>query len=185
MVSVAVNPPLRPSPESTVAPAAATTVAPATTTVTTPKRFAIFTLGCKVNSFESEHLAQQLSRQGHRRVDAHAAADLCLINTCTVTAAADRQARQLVRRAIRRHPAARIVVTGCYAQMDAAACAAIPGVDAVIGNARKLDIPALLRPLLAGAGELAGESTGESTGELPPTVPKVVVDDFAALDRDL
>ncbi|MDD9821706.1 MAG: tRNA (N(6)-L-threonylcarbamoyladenosine(37)-C(2))-methylthiotransferase MtaB [Gammaproteobacteria bacterium] len=179
MVSVAVNPPLRPSPESTVAPAAAdaTVAATVATTVTTPKRFAIFTLGCKVNSFESEHLAQQLSRQGHRRVDAHAAADLCLINTCTVTAAADRQARQLVRRAIRRHPAARIVVTGCYAQMDAAACAAIPGVDAVIGNARKLDIPALLRPLLAGAGE--------SAGELPPTVPKVVVDDFAALDRDL
>lgn len=183
MVSVAVNPLLRPSPESTVAPAAADATA---TTVAAPKRFAIFTLGCKVNSFESEHLAQQLSRQGHRRVDANAAAaDLCLINTCTVTAAADRQARQLVRRAIRRHPSARIVVTGCYAQMDAAACAAIPGVDAVVGNARKLDIPALLRPLLAGAGESTGKLAGESAGELPPSVPKVVVDDFAALDRDL
>lgn len=155
MVSVAVSPPPPKSPGLTV------------DAESMPKRFAIFTLGCKVNSVESEHLAQQLSRLGHRRVAADTAADLCVINTCTVTAEAGRQARQLVRRAIRRHPAARIVVTGCYAQMDAAACAAIPGVDAVVGNARKLDIPALLRPLFAGQ------------------LPRVVGGDFDAVDRDI
>lgn len=160
MVSVAVSPP---SPKSSPAPGvdAESPVA--------PKRFAIFTLGCKVNSFESEHLAQQLGGLGHRRVDAGevAAADLCVINTCTVTAEADRQARQLVRRAARRHPAARIVVTGCYAQMDADACAAIPGVDAVVGNARKLDIPALLGPLFAGE------------------LPRITVDDIKGIDRGI
>jgi len=154
MVSVAVHPPSPPA--ATVADTAAA-----------PKRFAIFTLGCKVNSFESEHLAQQLGRAGHRRVDTAAAADLCVINTCTVTAEADRQARQLVRRAVRRNPAARVVVTGCYAQMAFDACAAIPGVDAVIGNARKLDIPKLLRPLYAGQ------------------LPRVIVDDFESIDRDI
>jgi len=177
MVSVAVSPPSPVSPSPSPA-----SPAPSTATVT-PKRFAVFTLGCKVNSFESEHLAQQLSRGGHQRVagDGDAsAADLCLINTCTVTAEADRQARQLVRRAIRRNPAARIVVTGCYAQMDAAACAAIPGVDAVIGNARKLDIPALVRPLLAGAGDGDGDGAGESQPS-----PQIIVDDFECLDRDI
>lgn len=161
MVSVTVTPPSPWPAAATVASAAAVA----------PKRFSIFTLGCKVNSFESEYLAQQLGRAGHRRVDAAAAADLCVINTCTVTAEADRQARQLVRRVVRRNPAARVVVTGCYAQMDADACAAIPGVDAVVGNARKLDIPKLLRPLYA--------------GELPRQSPKIWVDDFDALDRDI
>jgi len=167
MVSVAVSPPSPASPS----PAAR-------------KRFAVFTLGCKVNSFESEHLTQQLVQRGYRRVDADAAAaDLCVINTCTVTAEADRQARQLVRRAVRRHPAARVVVTGCYAQMEADACAAIPGVDAVIGNARKLDIPQLVGPLFDGAGEGVGE--GDGAGEPPPPWPKIMVDNFDALDGDV
>ena len=62
------------------------------------KRFSIATLGCKVNAFESELIAQQLTKQRYRRVHQNDPADLCLINTCTVTAEADRQARQLVRR---------------------------------------------------------------------------------------
>jgi len=175
MVSVAVSPPSPASPS----PAAR-------------KRFAVFTLGCKVNSFESEHLAQQLVQRGYRRVagdgaDASAAADLCVINTCTVTAEADRQARQLVRRAVRRHPAARVVVTGCYAQMEADACAAIPGVDAVIGNARKLDIPQLVGPLFDGdgAGDGVGAGEGAGAGEPPHRWPKIMVDNFDALDGDV
>ena len=123
------------------------------------KRFSISTLGCKVNSFESELIAHKLVEQRYQRVDQSAPADLCLINTCTVTAEADRQARQLVRRAIRNNPAATVVVTGCYAQIDPDACAAIPGVDLVVGNSRKLNIPALLDELY--------------DGELPP----LLVDD--------
>ena len=109
-----------------------------------PQSYAISTLGCKVNAFESAHLAQQLRRQNARRVAPGESADVCIINTCSVTAEADRQARQLVRRAVRDNPNARVVVTGCYAQLASAACAAIPGVSLVVGNAAKLSIPQLL-----------------------------------------
>ena len=70
------------------------------------KRVAISTLGCKVNTFESELIAQKLVGQHYQRVDQSQPADLYVINTCTVTAEADRQARQLVRRAIRTNPKA-------------------------------------------------------------------------------
>ena len=108
------------------------------------RRYAISTLGCKVNAFESAHLAQQLRRQNASRAAPGESADVCIINTCSVTAEADRQARQLVRRAVRDNPNARVVVTGCYAQLASAACAAIPGVSLVVGNAAKLSIPQLL-----------------------------------------
>lgn len=120
---------------------------PASKTPATDKKFSMITLGCKVNSFESELIAEKLNQQHYRRVGKDESADLCIINTCTVTAEADRQARQLVRRAVRNNPNAWIVVTGCYAQMDADGCAAIPGVDLVVGNDRKLDIPRLLEGL--------------------------------------
>ncbi len=107
------------------------------------KRVAVVTLGCKVNAFESALMGQSLERSGWTPVPARSQADLYVINTCTVTREADRQARQEVRRAVRRNPEAVIVVTGCYAQVDAEACAAIPGVDLVVGNDRKLDLHAL------------------------------------------
>lgn len=104
------------------------------------KRFSIATLGCKVNSFESELIAEKLAQQSYQRVSHTEPADLCVINTCTVTAEADRQARQLVRRVVRNNPRAKVVVTGCYAQMQAQACASIAGVSLVVGNQNKLDI---------------------------------------------
>ena len=131
MMSIQVNPP------ETVQPAASGP----------HPRFAVSTLGCKVNSFESELIAQKLVAGNYQRVRENDAADLYIVNTCTVTAEADRQARQTVRRAIRRNPDSRIVVTGCYAQMDPEACAMIPGVDLVVGNSQKLDIPSLLESL--------------------------------------
>ncbi|MXZ81897.1 MAG: tRNA (N(6)-L-threonylcarbamoyladenosine(37)-C(2))-methylthiotransferase MtaB [Gammaproteobacteria bacterium] len=108
---------------------------------------AVVTLGCKVNAFESEHIASGLLGRGYRQASPDGPADLYVINTCTVTAEADRQARQLIRRAIRANPDARIVVTGCYAQIDPEACARIPGVDLVVGNSRKLRIPELVESL--------------------------------------
>lgn len=160
MVSVAVTPPL-PASKNLAAKT------PASKTPGAIKRFSITTLGCKVNSFESELIAQKLVEQRYQRVYQNNRqnnrqynrqynrqtdrADLCLINTCTVTAEADRQARQLVRRTVRNNPAAWIVVTGCYAQIAPQACAAIPGVDLVVGNDRKLDIPVLLDKLYGGA----------------------------------
>ena len=108
------------------------------------KRVGIATLGCKVNTFESEMVAQSLSRSGWSVVADKEVADLYIINTCTVTREADRQARQAVRRVIRRNPDAVVVVTGCYAQISPESCAAIPGVDYVVGNDRKLEIDKLL-----------------------------------------
>ena len=115
-----------------------------------PTRVRLATFGCKVNAFESELIGQKLADLQYQRVDADQPTDVFVVNTCTVTAEADRQARQQIRRVIRRNPAAWVVVTGCYAQIDPAACAAIPGVDLVVGNSRKLDIPALLAPLYRG-----------------------------------
>ncbi|NIA02904.1 MAG: tRNA (N(6)-L-threonylcarbamoyladenosine(37)-C(2))-methylthiotransferase MtaB [Planctomycetia bacterium] len=77
-------------------------------------------------------------------------ADLYIVNTCTVTNEADRQARQTVRRLIRQNPQSLIVVTGCYAQISPEACAEIPGVDLVLGNDRKLDLHDLLPDLIQG-----------------------------------
>lgn len=124
---------------------AASTVVPANA-----KRVGITTLGCKVNTYESELIGETLKTRDWSLVPATEAADLYLINTCTVTREADRQARQAVRRAVRTNPNALVVVTGCYAQMDAQACAAIPGVDLVLGNDQKLDVHTLLPALEKG-----------------------------------
>ncbi len=108
---------------------------------------AIITMGCKVNTFESEHIVSGLEARGFNRASSSESADLFVINTCTVTAEADRQARQLIRRTIRNNPEAKIVVTGCYAEVAPDACADIPGVDLVVGNSRKLQIPELVKNL--------------------------------------
>ncbi|MCY4150097.1 MAG: tRNA (N(6)-L-threonylcarbamoyladenosine(37)-C(2))-methylthiotransferase MtaB [Gammaproteobacteria bacterium] len=108
---------------------------------------AAIAMGCKVNAFESEHIASGLEARGFKRASANETADLFVINTCTVTAEADRQARQLIRRTIRNNPDAKVVVTGCYAEIAPEACAAIPGVDLVVGNSRKLQIPELVKNL--------------------------------------
>ena len=116
----------------------------------TAKRVGITTMGCKVNTFESELIGETLKTNDWHVVPSVEEADLYLINTCTVTREADRQARQEVRKAIKRNPEALVVVTGCYAQMDPEACSAIPGVDLVLGNDRKLDMHQLLPKLEQG-----------------------------------
>ncbi|MDZ7841487.1 MAG: tRNA (N(6)-L-threonylcarbamoyladenosine(37)-C(2))-methylthiotransferase MtaB [Gammaproteobacteria bacterium] len=116
-----------------------------------PRTAAIETLGCKVNTFESELIGESLRGAGWRIQDSDRAADLYVINTCTVTREADRQARQVVRRLVRRNPEALVVVTGCYAQMDGEACGRIPGVDLVLGNDRKLDLVRYLPDLERGS----------------------------------
>ncbi len=98
----------------------------------------VVTLGCRLNAFESEVMRQHAESQGLN--------DTVIVNTCTVTAEAERQARQTIRRLRRENPGARIIVTGCAAQMNADAFAAMPEVDQVIGNAEKLDAGALADP---------------------------------------
>ena len=106
----------------------------------TLRRAAITTLGCKINAYESALIAQKLQQDQWTVVSPKDTADLYVINSCTVTAEAGRQTRQEIRRAISRNPAALVVVTGCYAEMEASACAKIPGVDLVVGNSGKLSI---------------------------------------------
>ena len=109
-------------------------------------RFAIATLGCKTNQFESAAMEESLTAAGYQPVPFAEGADLVIINTCTVTSATDSQSRNLIRRARRHNPGCRIVVTGCYAQVDPAALADLPGVSLVIGNEEKRD---LLQRLMA------------------------------------
>ncbi|HOP41084.1 MAG TPA: tRNA (N(6)-L-threonylcarbamoyladenosine(37)-C(2))-methylthiotransferase MtaB [Geobacteraceae bacterium] len=109
------------------------------------KRISFATLGCKTNQFESAAMAEAARREGYRVVAAGESADICVINTCTVTARTDAESRRLIRRALRKNPAARIVVTGCYAQIAADEIRAMPGVSLVIGNTEKRELVALLR----------------------------------------
>jgi len=95
------------------------------------------TLGCKTNQFESAAMQEQLTRAGYQVVSFAEGADLVVINTCTVTAATDAQSRSLVRRARRLKPDCRVIVTGCYAQVDPQTFAAMPGVGLVVGNEEK------------------------------------------------
>ncbi|MBF0272368.1 MAG: tRNA (N(6)-L-threonylcarbamoyladenosine(37)-C(2))-methylthiotransferase MtaB [Magnetococcales bacterium] len=97
----------------------------------------VLTMGCRVNQFESAVMGQGGKTRGFRPAEAGEAAELVVINTCSVTGESDRQARQLVRRAVRDHPGARIVVTGCYAQNEPERVAGLPGVDLVLGNGEK------------------------------------------------
>ncbi len=110
----------------------------------TAKMVALATLGCKVNQYESAGLREKLQAAGFVIVPFFDSADIYIINTCTVTARADYQSRQLIHRANRKNPAARIVVTGCYAQVASKEIAGLPGVSLVAGNAEKEDIPAIL-----------------------------------------
>ncbi len=143
------------------------------------RRVALTTLGCKVNAFESEIIASAFGDADWCVVDKRDVADLYVINTCTVTAEADRQARQEVRRAVRRNPQALIVVTGCYAQTNPQACATIPGVDFVIGNDRKLDIHSLLPQLQR--GELPQVSVGDVDAHV--SLPDAIVDGLTGHSR--
>jgi len=96
-------------------------------------KFKIITLGCKVNQYESETLAQQLDLANLTPAGPEEIADLFIVNTCTVTGRAAMQSRQAIRQAVRSNPGAHMVVTGCYAQTAPAEIARIEGVDTILG----------------------------------------------------
>src|SRR4029078_3383587 len=97
-------------------------------------------------------IERQLRERGLERADEPAQAELVVLNTCTVTAAADQDARAAIRRIHGKNPEARIVVTGCYAQRAPEEIAALPGVSQVIGNSHKHRLPAPARRWTHGAG---------------------------------
>ena len=101
------------------------------------KKIAITTLGCKVNQCDSATMEEALRAAGHHIVDFRNQADIYIVNTCTVTKKTDYQSRQLIRRAQRKNPYAKVIVTGCYAQVAPQAIAQITGVSLILGNAQK------------------------------------------------
>lgn len=104
------------------------------------KKAAYFTLGCKLNFAETSTIGKQLLEHGIHKVRENEIADICVINTCSVTELADKKCRQTIRKISKDHPGAFIVVTGCYAQLKPEEIAQIPGVDLVLGSNQKLDI---------------------------------------------
>ena len=106
---------------------------------------AAHTLGCKLNFAETSDLLRRLTTQGHTVVDWDQRADLYIVNTCTVTAIAEKKCRTAIRQAHRLNPDAQIVVIGCFAQVAAEEIQAIPGVTLVLGNDRKALLPDLIR----------------------------------------
>ena len=115
----------------------------------TEKTVGIYTLGCKVNQYESEAIAEELEKLGFDVVSPSGTCDAYVINTCTVTAESDRKARQFIRRAISKNPSAYIAVTGCLAQTSPSDIAKIQGVDLIVGNTKKLSVATSLSELFA------------------------------------
>ena len=114
------------------------------TSVFEDKKAAYYTLGCKLNFAETSTIGRALLAQGVRSVRPREVADICVINTCSVTELADKKCRTMIRKAAREHPGAFVIVTGCYAQLSPDEVASIEGVDLVIGAEKKLDIAAYL-----------------------------------------
>ena len=113
-------------------------------------RVAFHTLGCKVNHYETEAMREAFVSRGAVSVGEDEAADVYIINTCTVTNIADRKSRQYIRRMKKVNPDALIVVTGCYAQVEPEEVAAMPEVDMVVGNGQKSRICGMVLEKLAG-----------------------------------
>ena len=106
-------------------------------TVFQDKKAAYCTLGCKLNFAETSSIAKTLEKAGFRTAKEGEKADICIVNTCSVTETADRKCRQAIRRIMHEHPGAFIVVTGCYAQLKPQQLAEIEGVDLVLGADEK------------------------------------------------
>ena len=115
------------------------------------KKAAYYTLGCKLNFAETSTLGQALKEAGVRTVRKGEQADICVVNTCSVTEVADRKCRQAINRLVKNHPDAFVVVTGCYAQLKPERIADIEGVNLVVGAEQKGEILALIEKHFAEA----------------------------------
>ena len=113
-----------------------------------------YTLGCKVSQYETEAIAEEFERRGYVLGDFSDINDVYVINTCTVTAEADRKSRQIIRRAKKKNPGAKIIVCGCYSQRSPEEVLNIDAVDAVIGSSGKMKAPDIAERLFAGAEKI-------------------------------
>lgn len=110
------------------------------------KKFATVALGCRTNQYEAQGFSDQLKALGFERAKSGERADLCIVNTCTVTAGADRSSRHEIRQLARLHPGARIVVTGCFAERSPEVVRSIEGVTDIISNKEKEQLVEKLFP---------------------------------------
>ena len=108
-------------------------------------KIALDTLGCKLNQAETELLSRRLREEGHTVVSSRDNPDIYILNTCTVTHTADAKSRQLLRKIHRQNPNAILIATGCYVQRSPETFDNIDGVKLIVGNADKLNLPALLK----------------------------------------
>ena len=125
------------------------------TTVFQDKTAVYYTLGCKLNFSETSTIGKILREAGVRTVRKGERADICVVNTCSVTEMADKKCRQAIHRLVKQHPGAFVVVTGCYAQLKPGDVAKIEGVDVVLGAEQKKD-------LLQYLGDLQKHEAGET-----------------------
>lgn len=115
-----------------------------------PMRIHVSSLGCKLNQAEMDDLIGRLAAAGHQIVASAVEADLCVLNTCAVTHVAAQKSRQALRRLNRENPDARLVVTGCYAELARGELEGFPGVETVAGNRAKEQLAAILGGLASG-----------------------------------
>jgi threonylcarbamoyladenosine tRNA methylthiotransferase MtaB len=123
------------------------------------KKAAYFTLGCKLNFAETSTIGKLLSEQGIRKILPGEKADICIVNTCSVTELADKKCRQAIRRIKKEHPGSFLVVTGCYAQLKPEEAEQVEGVDLVVGTGGKADIAGYLSAMEKG---ITGQSRDDS-----------------------
>ena len=117
------------------------------------KKAKYFTLGCKLNFSETSTFGKMLSEMGVQTAKKGEQADICLINTCSVTEVADHKCRQAIHRLVRENPGAFVVVTGCYAQLEPVRVSQIEGVDMVLGSNEKANLVLFLSEAWASRGE--------------------------------
>lgn len=138
------------------------------------KTAAYYTLGCKLNFAETSALGRQLSEVGISRVGKGQKADICVINTCSVTELADKKCRQAIRKMVQQHPDAFVVVTGCYAQLKPNDAANLDGVDLVLGAEQKMDV---LKHIDKLSKKKCGKIIITKTNRIKTFVPSVSADD--------
>lgn len=111
------------------------------------KRVAFYTLGCKVNQYESESIKNQLIKKGYEEVAFEKEADIYIVNSCTVTSIADKKTRNVLRRAKKINPKGLVIVTGCYAQTNAKELLEFEEIDFVIGNSKKSSLVSFIEDI--------------------------------------
>ena len=111
-------------------------------TIQAKRKVAFYTLGCKVNQYETNAMIQQFQDHGYELVDFEEKADIYIINTCTVTNMSDKKSREILRRAKKQNPVSTLVAVGCYAQVGKEKLEQIPEIDLILGTNEKNNIVA-------------------------------------------